>query len=62
VIGRSTGLDWPIDGIDFAPDRAIGTSNRASGGPVSLEFSARKMLVILPRAHLAAALSGFGFA
>lgn len=61
VMGRSTGLDWPIDGIDFAPDRAIGTSNRASGGPVCLEFSARKMLVILPRAHLAAALSGFGF-
>ncbi len=60
VAGRSTGLDWPIDGIDFAPDRAIGTSNRATGGRVSLEFDAAKMLVILPRAQLGAALAGFG--
>ena len=62
VTGRSIGLDWPVDGINFAPDAAIGTSNRASGGQVTLEFSARKMLVILPRAHLLAALTGFGFA
>lgn len=62
VTGRSRGLDWPIDGINFAPDAAIGTSNSASGGQVSLEFSARKMLVILPRAHLIAALTGFGIA
>lgn len=61
VAGQSQGLDWPIAGLDFAPDRAIGTSNRASGGTVSLQFDARKMLVILPRAHLGAALRGFGF-
>lgn len=62
VTGHSTGLDWPIGGIGFAPDAAIGTSNRASGGQVTLEFSARKMLVILPRAYLKSALTGFGFA
>jgi thiamine pyrophosphokinase len=62
VTGRSTGLDWPIEGISFAPDAAIGTSNRASGGQVALEFSACKMLVILPRAHLIAAIKGCGFA
>lgn len=62
VAGQSQGLDWPIGGIQFAPDRAIGTSNRASGGAVSLRFDARKMLVILPRAQLGAVLQGFGFA
>jgi len=62
VTGRSTGLEWPIEGISFAPDAAIGTSNRARGGQVTLEFSARKMLVILPRAHLVAARTGCGFA
>ncbi|MDZ7904990.1 MAG: thiamine diphosphokinase [Cypionkella sp.] len=60
VRGRSVGLQWPIEGLDFAPDRAIGTSNRASGGAVTLEFDAAKMLVILPRLHLPAVLRGFG--
>lgn len=60
VRGQSTGLEWPIGGVDFAPDRAIGTSNRALGGAVTLEFDAAKMVIILPRLHLGAALSGFG--
>lgn len=60
VTGRSKGLEWPIEGLDFAPDRMIGTSNRAMGGAVHLEFDAAKMLVILPRLHLPAALAGFG--
>jgi thiamine pyrophosphokinase len=59
VRGRSTGLKWPIAGISFAPDRAIGTSNSALGGPVSMEFDAAKMLVILPRAQLSQVLAGF---
>ena len=57
VTGRSEGLHWPIDGIEFAPGRAIGTSNRASGPRVQLAFSAPAMLVILPKAHLDAAVS-----
>jgi thiamine pyrophosphokinase len=63
VTGRSTGLKWAIDGIAFAPDGVIGTSNCALGPksvPLRLRFSARKMLVILPRAHLAAAMAGLG--
>ncbi len=60
VTGQSTGLAWPIAGIDFAPDRRIGTSNQALGGPIRLEFDAPKMLVILPRAQLPSALAGFG--
>ncbi|MCT8159807.1 thiamine diphosphokinase [Pseudoruegeria sp. SHC-113] len=51
VRGRSDGLHWPIDGIDFAPNGRIGTSNRAMG-PVRLSFDTARMLVIMPRAAL----------
>ena len=51
VTGRSEGLAWPIDGIEFAPFGAIGTSNRASG-LVTLEFDRSGMIVILPRSVL----------
>ena len=56
VTGRSHGLHWPIDGIDFAPDGMIGTSNRVSLRRVTMEFDGAGMLVILPRARLDAAL------
>lgn len=55
VRGRSAGLEWPIDGIDFAPDGRVGTSNRACG-PVELEFDAERMLVLLPPECLDAAI------
>lgn len=51
VTGTSNGLRWPIDGLGFAPDRMIGTSNEVTG-PVSLTFDAPKILVILPRRAL----------
>ena len=54
VSGRSEGLNWPIDGLNFAPDGRVGTSNRATG-PVQLQMEAPAMLVILPRAALEAA-------
>lgn len=50
VSGRSTGLAWPIDGIGFAPDARIGTSNAATG-PVTLAITG-PMLLLLPRANL----------
>jgi thiamine pyrophosphokinase len=56
VTGRSEGLEWPIAGIDFAPDGMIGTSNRAVARRVVLEFDGRGMLVILPRRRLDAAI------
>lgn len=49
VRGRSVGLHWPIDGIDFAPGVRAGTSNRATGN-ITLEMEAPNMLCILPRA------------
>ncbi|MRX50796.1 thiamine diphosphokinase [Paracoccus sp. S-4012] len=54
ALGTSLGLRWPIDGIDFAPAGAIGTSNEATG-PVTLALDGR-MLVLLPRPWLSEAL------
>lgn len=48
VTGCSTGLHWPIDGLEFAPGRRSGTSNRATGD-FSIEVDAPAMLCILPR-------------
>lgn len=60
VTGRSEGLRWPIDGIEFSPAGRIGTSNEVAG-PVRLEFDGPGMLVITPRealARVSAALDG----
>ncbi|WP_236019254.1 thiamine diphosphokinase [Fuscibacter oryzae] len=56
VTGRSTGLRWPIDGLEFAPDGMIGTSNEVSEAVVRLEFDGPGMLVILPVRQLPAVL------
>jgi len=60
VRGESRGLEWPIDGIGFAPDRRIGTSNRVVSPEVELRFDAQKMLVILPLAAVPSVLEGLG--
>ncbi len=57
VSARSTGLKWPIEGLDFAPGRTIGTSNLTTDRRVELAFSARNMLVILPKIHLDAVMT-----
>ena len=57
VTGRSTGLEWPIDGLHFDPAGMIGTSNRVSSRRVTLAMDGAGMLVILPRARLGAALT-----
>lgn len=59
--GRSEGLEWPIDGLDFAPDGRVGTSNRALGA-IRLEMQAPSMLVILPLAALGTAVQALGSA
>lgn len=55
VRGESTGLRWPIDGLDLAPDGRIGTSNEAVG-PVTLRPGGRGLLVLLPLTGLEAAI------
>lgn len=52
VVGSSVGLAWPIDRIEFSPTGRIGTSNRTAGKLVTLSFSRRNMLAILPAKHL----------
>lgn len=59
VTGRSRGLHWPIDGLAFAPDGRIGTSNRATG-PVHLAMDGPGMLAILPRRVLRPLVAALG--
>jgi thiamine pyrophosphokinase len=56
VTGRSTGLRWPIDGLDFAPDARTGTSNEVAARKVTLIFDGPGMLIILPQQSLPAVL------
>lgn len=58
VTGTSQGLHWPIEGLEMAPGGVIGTSNRATDGPLELSFAAPGMLVILPAEALRAAVAG----
>lgn len=62
VQGESEGLRWPIAGIPFAPAGPIGTSNEVVHPEVRLRFDAPRMLIILPRDCLQAALHGLGHA
>ena len=57
VTGTSTGLRWPIQGIEFAPNGRIGTSNEATKARVSLDFDGPGMLLILPRNCLGAVIA-----
>ncbi|WP_299029052.1 thiamine diphosphokinase [uncultured Sulfitobacter sp.] len=51
VTGRSTGLEWAIEGLAFDPAVFIGTSNRATG-PVQLWMDDAGMLLIVARRYL----------
>jgi len=51
VRGTSTGLRWPIDGIEMSPETRVGTSNEALG-PVTLTLSGGSMVLILPAGAL----------
>ena len=55
-VANATGLRWPVDGLNMAPDGVIGTSNEVINGRVTLQVSERKLLVILPRVHLEAVI------
>ncbi|MEM7751994.1 MAG: thiamine diphosphokinase [Pseudomonadota bacterium] len=56
IRGQSTGLKWPLEGLNLAPNGRIGTSNEATG-PVTLKFDAPGCLVILPPEALPSALA-----
>ncbi|MBD0864530.1 MAG: thiamine diphosphokinase [Rhodobacteraceae bacterium] len=48
---RSTGLEWPIDGLVLSPIDQVGTSNRATG-TVTLAVDSPGLLAMVPRGHL----------
>jgi len=52
----STGLCWPVEGLDFAPGLRVGTSNAASAAQVSARFDRPGMVALLERRFLGAAL------
>lgn len=52
VTGRSIGLHWPIEGLEFNPEAVIGTSNHANAATVTLAFDMPGMLVLLERVYL----------
>jgi len=58
VTGRSSGLEWPIDGLVLEPDGRVGTSNRALA-QVTLEVDGPGLLVMVPRDALDAVMRAF---
>ncbi len=57
VVANATGLVHPVEALKMSPSGRVGTSNEVGpGGQVSLEFDRPGMLVITPRAGLAAVL------
>lgn len=52
----SSGLRWPIDGLDFAIGARVGTSNIATADRVSARFNRPAMAVLLERDQLDAAI------
>jgi len=52
----TTGLRWSFQALEMAPDGKIGTSNEARAEVVDVQVSKPKLLMILPRDHLAAVI------
>ena len=58
VTAHSSGLRWPLDGLEFSPDTRVGTSNAALGRvAITLTGSA---LLMLPREGLDVMLQALG--
>ena len=51
-------MEWPIGGLELAPGRKIGTSNRTDSGQVRLQMVAPGMLLLLPRDQLEGLMRG----
>ena len=58
VTGRSTGLEWPIDGLVLEPDGQVGTSNRAVSH-ITLAVDGPGLLVMVPRDRLDQVMQAF---
>ncbi len=49
---QSTGLKWPLDGIELSPSIRTATSNKASGKKLSLTLEQGDAIIILPVKYL----------
>ncbi len=58
VTGRSQGLQWPIEGLQFEPAGQVGTSNRVVSD-VELQMDGPGMLVMTPRMSLDQVMQAF---
>ncbi len=58
VVGRSRGLEWPIDDLVFEPNGQVGTSNRALA-EVDLQMDGPGLLIMLPRYALDQVMQAF---
>lgn len=54
--GRSSGLEWPIDGLTLSAAGRVGTSNRALG-PIEIEVSGPGLLAMMPRQRIDAVIA-----
>ena len=59
VTAQSTGLHWPLDGLDFAPGVQSGTSNHATG-PMTVTVDAPALLMMVPRRLLDPVVAALG--
>lgn len=58
---RSTGLAWPLDGLELSANDKIATSNRVMQGAVSIEVLSGQHICILPKHCLDQVLAGLVF-
>jgi len=56
---KSERLAWPLNGLAFAPNGAISTSNHTITPQITLTNPGQPLLCILPRIHLSATLKLF---
>ena len=49
---RSSGLEWPLGGLEMSPTKQIATSNRVSESQVTLTVEKGDAIVIVPLAYL----------
>ncbi len=55
---NSSGLAWPLNGLDLSPTGRIATSNTTSKDTLYIEVLSGLHICILPKQHLAAVLAG----
>ncbi|MDB2407588.1 thiamine diphosphokinase [Jannaschia sp.] len=59
--GRSTGLHWPVDGIEMAPASRVGTSNHSDAPDITLAFDGAPVALLLAADAIEALLEGLDF-